>query len=163
MDLTQSLIEMTKAAQARRVASKQLEEATDMIACKIAEEGRSGDAVTVGGSTYRIETLVYGCSQWANMSWEILNRSKTLTRNGAVLADTREAKHDGSNLHYPRTKFYDSEPVEGGQSLPWAGNETRKAFAAEAAEVMRLFAVAWSAQAETAAQAAESVTKLAIR
>jgi len=167
MDLTTAIIAMSKAAESRRVARKQLIEATELVAKKIVEEGRAGDAVTVGGRTYKIEALSYSCSQWSNVDHTATGKDNTLIVSGVgefALLDSRSGQWDGNNMHRPTGCFYRGSMryEDDAQLIPWATPAIRQAFAAHAADVITAFAKLYQAQAKPMAEGAASISKLAI-
>lgn len=159
MDLTTAIIEMSKAAENRRVARKSLVDATELVAKKIVEEGRAGDAVTVDGVTYAIQSLQYPCSQWENVGCTYVGRANTMLAGDTVLLDSRSGEFDGNNMHHPKGLFFRGED----DRLPWSGPAVRRTFAGHAGAVVAAFAAMYAEQAKPMAESAASISKLAIK
>ena len=188
MDLAQGIVWLTEAARDRRIGHNKLAKATSAVAASIAEQLRDGDKVTItvpkGASdtagidfvNYQAMRVTWPVSQWANGEGAFMHPEGeiVLVRDTGVFEDARDSYCDGSNIH---------EVVEGGgvfpfgatdysaygvendveNSLHFASPAERIAFAREALQAVVGFRQKLDQQARTFSEAAQRISKVAVR
>lgn len=153
-DLAQAIVDLGKAAEDRRHARHDLQEATDVVADAIAKQLRTGDSITIGDGTMGFPTAVYDVR---SVSWRVGGDSHSvvaaLCRNGAVLGTPPSGAGAFRSAYDPSTFA----------ALRLASGDERAAFALEAPRVVDGFTQALGKQAEKFASGAALVVQRAVR
>ncbi len=164
MELTQALMQMTRAAEGRRVARKQLREAVELCVAAIVENTRTGDSIRVTNwGTVTVVRPYHTGSQGSG--WHGVTRRadrKTLVLNHRwVVADVADDWTDGHNMIRANAIFAADAEMQDEYRL--ATPEVLADFAAHAGEVVAEFAALYQREADEAAAAAAQVATLAVR
>jgi hypothetical protein len=178
-DLADALMVLSREANGRRQARKQLREAVTTIGTAMLDAGlRAGDRVylhegTPGGN-FEVVSVTWPVSQWANDVSPFLcpePKNTLVFGTKAVLVDVRGDYHDGSNLHHPvgrtirdaaalRSTWDEHDDEPDPFELRLATDEELVQFCRNAAIVARKFAELLAEQERSFTAAAQAVTKL---
>ena len=167
MELTQALLTMTKAAESRRIARKQLKEAVAAVVAAVVENARTGDEVYI--SNYgKVEVIRPWYPGKQGPGWTTQYHradEKTLLGPGGILRDVAEDWHDGHNTQLAIATFYRDREDCGFENcdMRLADSAALAEFCANAAAIIAAFAALYAEQAVRAAAAADAVAKLEVR
>jgi len=179
-DLAQALVDLGKAATERRLARRQLEQATATVAAAIRKQLRAGDCISIEKRTVPAD-LVVADSELDHINASFSEDGQTATLGGAVYGVGRvfDAKGKLQQVLYreaigPDWAILDEIEVHGDdpraltdpeklQEYHRASAAERLLFAREAPDVIAEFARYAAGEASSFARAAGAVTKLAVR